>query len=353
MSDLMDHSIVSSSISRFEISEVHRMSATTTLKPTEARIRKAYDRHLAGCGTEEDLAIVQGYVCVVPKPKEPKALTRRQSRQIEALATLRTTDPYERDRAWVSDALIFCPLPYRRTHEKQVVRVARLSATEEVEVIYTATDTVSLPFGEDAFLLDLLASEARKRQSPEVSFESLTQILELLGHTGQTLSGGSASAYLRERVQRLSGLHIRLKRKGVVNVNIRVVDVENTAIWDTRRENAGERPLLPYVFRLAPEFFQDLMNWYTVVPLEILQSFAGSPVEYSFARWIYRRAVKAKKPTLITWEEIQAERGSEDKHIRRFKMKVRAVVKKLQETWPEFANSIQDTPAGIRVNRGR
>lgn len=317
-------------------------------QPSTARLAKAFERELMGCATDEDRAVIEAASAANEAAQQPKILSRRQTRQLDTLASLRTADPYERDRAWVSDALIFCPLPFRRPVTNQVVRTARLSATEEVEVIYTATDTASLPFGEDAFLLDLLASEARKRQQPEISFESLTEIIELLG---QKLRGGKDAVALRERVERLSGLHIRLKRKGVVNVNIRVVDVENAGAWDTHREASGERPLMPYVFRLAPEFFMDLMNRYTVIPLEILRAFVGSPVEYSFARWVYRRAVNARKPTLITWDEIQAERGSEDTHTRRFRMKVRAVVKKLKQAWPELASSIEDTPDGLRVMR--
>jgi len=49
----------------------------------------------------------------------------------------------------------------------------------------------------------------------------------------------------------------------------------------------GQRRLLPYAFRFAPEFDEDLVRYYTVIPVQLLKAFAGSPIEYSIARWLY------------------------------------------------------------------
>lgn len=312
-------------------------------KPSTKRLALAFQHSIEGCATDEDLAIIQASE-EAAKPKEP---TRRQLNQMVSLADLRTREPFDRQRTWLADAIIFCPLPYRKTSASHVVRTTRMSATESLVVTYSSADEQTpIAYGEDAFLLDLIASEARKRKTPEVTFESLAEILDAMGI--QT-DGGEDFKRLRQRLRRIGSLIIRIERPGSIARNVPVVDVDHSVSLDPEREAAGERPLYPWVFRLSPQFYDDLMRHYTVIPLEILRAFNGSPVEYSFARWLYRRVVNAKKPTLIYWDEIKEERGSEDTHMRRFKMKVRAVVKKLKQAWPELAASIEDTPKGLRV----
>jgi hypothetical protein len=99
-----------------------------------------------------------------------------------------------------------------------------------------------------------------------------------------------------------------------VAINIRLVDIQNIEDISNKKTQMlegefGQRRLLPYAFRFAPEFYDDLMRHYTVIPLQILRAFAGSPIEHSIARWLYRRIVHTQKPTLVRWADIHAERG--------------------------------------------
>jgi hypothetical protein len=269
--------------------------------------------------------------------------SRREARQLEALSDLLVQDPLDRQRAWVGDALIFCPLPFRRLKDKQVIRTARTGADENIEVIYTATGKAPLPFGEDAFLLDLLVSQARKLGSPEVTFDSLKELLKFIGGS----DGGTDYKRLRERIDRIAGLHVRVERKESVRVNIRVVDVQNIEDITNKKTQVleaqyGQRRILPYAFRFAPEFYDDLMRYYTVIPLQILKAFSGSPIEYSIARWLYRRIIHAQKPTMVPWAEIHSERAGQDSNPRRVRAYARSVVRRLKVIWPGLENAVDE-----------
>ncbi|HZL21127.1 MAG TPA: replication protein RepA [Polyangia bacterium] len=319
----------------------------TILKPTRDQFRASLRADFDGRATEADRRILAA------SDHGVRDTSRRESRQMDALSDLLVQEPLERERTWVCDALIFCPLPFRPVAEKQVVRRARTGAEEQIEVFYSAVSRASLPYGDDAFLLDLLVSQARKLGSPEVTFDSLKDLLRFVGVSG----GGTDYKRLRERVDRISGLHIRIERTKEVAVNIRLVDIQNIEDISNKKTQMlegefGQRRLLPYAFRFAPEFYDDLMRHYTVIPLQILRAFAGSPIEYSIARWLYRRIIHTQKPTLVRWADIHAERGGGDSNPRRIRAYARSVVQRLKVIWPGLAEAIDENhKSGLVIQR--
>jgi hypothetical protein len=161
---------------------------------------------------------------------------------------------------------------------------------------------------------------------------------------------------LRDRVDRISGLHIRIERTKQVAVNIRLVDIQNLEeeadpAWKRILERRNERAPR-YAFRFAPEFYEDLMRHYTVIPLQLLQAFAGSPIEYSIARWVYRRVIRTQKPTLVRWSEIYAERGGGDSNPRRTRAYARSVIRRLKVVWPGLVDAVDENHKnGIAILR--
>jgi hypothetical protein len=315
------------------------------------RLQQALRRSMRNEATGEDLALIAAmdHGKIVER-------NRRETQKIEDLIEMHGRDPLDRERAWVGDALIFCPLPFKKPHDKQVVRRAKTGSGQELEVIYTATGKASLPFAEDAFLLDLLVSQARKSGSPEVTFDSLRALIDFMGVS----DGGSDYKRLRQRIERIMGLHIRIERKDAVRVNVRVVDVENVEDIGTKKTQLlegqhGQRRLLPYVFRFAPEFYDDLMRHYTVIPLDFLKAFSGSPIEYSIARWLYRRVIHAESFSVIPWKAIHDERCGDTEgkgNVRRTRAYTRNVIRRLKVVWPGLESVVDDSKAeGLVIRR--
>ena len=283
--------------------------------------------------------------------QDRRGLTRKENHQLDTLLELHQTDPDERDLALVSQALTLCPLPFRKPKGIQVGREVRLPGGT-LEVTFTCTKKRgTLAYGNDAVLLDMLCSEARRTKSPEISFKRAYELLELLGIESDS---GRCYAQLKARLTRISNLHIHVERRGHVAVNLRVVDVQNLRTpskKDIAKEKAGEHPVLPYAIHLAPEFFADLMKHYVPIPNHVLLAFSGNPTEYSIAKWLVHRLRVAEAESLISWEDLQSERGSEDSNTKRFKTKVRNTLIKLQVAWPELAEAAVRERGGLRLKK--
>ncbi len=283
--------------------------------------------------------------------QDRRGLTKRELHQVDMLTELGQQDPDDREVALVSQALALCPLPFRKPKGNQVGREVRIPGGT-LEVTFTCTRKKgTLAYGNDAVLLDLLCSEARRTKNPEITFKRAYELLELLGIESDS---GRCYAQLKARLQRISTLHIHVERKGEDAVNIRVVDIQNMRTpsrKDIAKEKAGEHPILPYAFRFAPEFFTDLMKNYVPIPNEVLLAFKGAPVEYSIAKFIVHRLRVAQSDTLIDWAEFQEERGSVDSNEKRFKLKVRNVLVKLCVVWPELGQAVSRERKGLRVQK--
>ena len=283
--------------------------------------------------------------------QDTRGMTKKQTRQINAMTDLGLTDPGDRDLAMVSQALTLCPLPFRKAQSIQVGREVRIPGGT-LEVTFTCTKKRgTLAYGNDALLLDLLCSEARTKKTPEITFKRAYELLELMGIESDS---GRCYAQLKARLVRISNLHIHVERRGDVAMNLRVVDIQNLRMpsqKDIAKEKAGEHPILPYAIRLAPEFFADLMKNYVPIPNKVLLEFKGNPTEYSIAKWLIHRLRIAETESMIAWDELQIERGSEDSNMKRFKVQVRNVLTKLRAAWPELGDAAVRERGGLRLRK--
>lgn len=296
-------------------------------RPGKKAVNAAMVASLSGAATEEDLKVLEA----------AKVPTSRELRKQESLEAMQQADPFNRDRAWISDALTQCPLPLIRPTGMEAQKIIREVRTGNgvLSVVYTATGLQCIPYGKDAYLLDVLISEARKRGERLVSFETAIEIMRLAGFD----VGGHDYKLFKEALERIGGLHISVIRKGVGKGNYRVVKIQSLDIPsqdDVRRELSGQKRLLQYAFEFSEEFYEDFMKYYTVIPQNLLDGFAGAPTEYAIARWIYRRATKAQSAAYIPLEELHKEIAPSDTNTRRFRGKFEMVVQTLQLHWPEL-----------------
>ena len=282
-----------------------------------------------------------------------RGLNSREIKQLDTLQAFRQQDPSDRPVSLVSQALTLCPLPFRKPAGDKVTLEARLPQGN-LKVTLTnigEASNSSLAYGEDALLLDLLSHEARWKKDPEISFDRAYEFLEFLGLESR---GGKNYRTVNERLQRIRDLMIQIKRKGFAVANIRVVDIgsdETPSTQDLDREERGERRMLPYVIRLSPEYYADLMNYYIQIPTAVIQAFRGCPTEYSLAKWLVYRLRALETETEISLESLHDERGSLDTNIRRFKKKVEVTVSKLQLAWPEVGKALTVTKKGLRMRK--
>lgn len=276
-------------------------------------------------------------------------LTAHQRGLFDTMAEVGATDPGDRNMALISKALMLCPLPFRKTTERQVVSETQVPGGSITTVITAMDDKILLPYGQDAFVLDALSSEARRRKDPVITTENLADLMRLLKL--EELGGADYKLFLA-RIQRIGAMALRIKRRGVLAVNARIVDVDGSEFWsknDAKREKRGERKVIPGVVRLSPEYFTDLMNQYATIPLDMLDALSGNPTAYSLAKWLWWRADVAESETLVDWDELAKERGSKDSNVQRFKAKVRTTLTLVGTARPEVARLFRVTPKGLRI----
>jgi hypothetical protein len=276
-------------------------------------------------------------------------LTAHQQSLFETMAGVGETKPDDRNMALISKALMLCPLPFRKTQDRQIVSETQVSGGSITTVLTALDDKILLPYGLDAFVLDALSSEARRRRSPIITTDNLAELMRMLKM--EEVGGADYKLFLA-RIQRIGAFALRIKRRGVLALNARIVDVDGSEFWnknDVRREKRGERKVIPGVVKLADEYFQDIMNQYAAVPLEILDALSANPTSYSLGKWLWYRSEVSETETMVPWDNLLRERGSKDSNVQRFKAKVRGTLNLMGPSRPEVKCLFKAEAKGLRI----
>lgn len=276
--------------------------------------------------------------------KNTRGLTKRAQQRMETLL-----DEENEAKVLVSQVLALCPLPFRRPKTSIVERKTQTGLNESVLVTFSATrKRVGLPFGNDAVLLDMLCSEARKQKTREITFERASQIMELLGLDPNE---GHLRRQTHERLERLTHLVIDVELPNGFGYKLRVIDARNLpSKKDLAREKKGERPLIPYGVRFSEEF-EHFMLPYMPIPERAVMACKGNPTEYALLKRIFHRVAKAGTESVIPWAALAEESGTGDSNERRFRAKVKKLLKDLKVIWPELHQAVTPTSEGLAVKR--
>ena len=298
------------------------------------------------------------------KPKQPSGqdlplLTRKEQRQLGAMVELGQESPGDALNALVSRALTLCPLPYRKPKESQLSREMQLPVGALRVTFSDMTNAKNLAHGDDALVLDLLASEARFRKDRVITFKTAKDLLEFMGMEADDrgMFGGHDFKRTMQRVDRLRRLGIAVQWNRPDGEALEIYRVFSRSLTpsstDAEREKLGEQSLFPYFLEFSGEFFAELMSHYRAIPREVLLNFRGNPTEYALAKFIVDRVATAKSVSTVPLEALRDERGSGDSNLPRFRQQLRNVLVKLSAWQPEFhpvhGRVVKITPKGLRI----
>lgn len=230
-----------------------------------------------------------------------------------------------------------------------MVSETRVPGGSITTILTAMDDQLPLPYGQDAFVLDALSSEARRRKDPTITTTNLATLMRLLQVTEV---GGQDYRRFMARIARIGAMALRIKRRGTLALNARIVSIDGSEFWSSRdlaRQKRSVRQVIPGVVRLSPEYFNDLMSQYAALPLDLLDALSANPTAYSLVKWLWWRADVARSETLVDWEDLAQERGSKDSNIQRFKAKVRQTLALVEVCRPEIARLFHATPRGLRI----
>lgn len=271
----------------------------------------------------------------------------RNSRVTLQLDTLRE-DIIEK-KVLVSQILTLCPLPISKDDSITIVRETRTPNQGKITVKYHATcEGISIPFGNDAVLLDLLCSEARRRKSLTIPFDTVSEIMELMG---LDTDAGKLRKQTLERIERITHLVIDVEFQDKIGLKVCVISSRKLPTYfDLENYDKIHDRITEYGITFSRDF-EHFMMPYIPIPLRAIRAFTGNPIEYALMKRLFHRIIKAENNSVIPWDCLQSEIGCYDSNKRRFKKKVETMISKIAVGWPDVNRCIAALDSGVSVKR--
>lgn len=243
-------------------------------------------------------------------------------------------------------------LPYRkleaRTYEKTSGSVSLQLTAGSLVTASGGFQDVGLPYGPRARLLMLqLCSLAILQQSPtievEESFTSFCRNLNLPTN-GQSLKS------LREQMNRLSVVHMRLSKKGR--------DYQETFQANVFSHLSAEFPsnhrqqtLFPSQVTFSTEFFMSLKDHAVPVRKEAILALTHSSRALDIYLWLSARLWRVHKPTLVKWTTLRWQFGNNKQKMSSFKQRFKEALAQVLSQYPEARVFIEY--GGIRIENSK
>jgi hypothetical protein len=273
-------------------------------------------------------------------------LLPRDAAQIEKLR-----QDFIEKKVLVSQILTLCPLPISKDDATTIIRETRTPNQGKITVKYHATsEGIDIPFGNDAVLLDLLCSEARRRNSLTIPFDTVSEIMELMG---LNTDAGKLRKQTLERVERITHLVIDVEFQDKIGLKVCVISSRKLPTYfDLENYEKIQDKITDYGITFSRDF-ESFMMPYIPIPLRAVRAFTGNPTDYALMKKIFHRVLKAESESVIPWDCLHSELGCCDSNIRRFRHKVETMITKIAIGWPEINNCVTTTAFGLQVKRSQ
>ena len=102
---------------------------------------------------------------------------------------------------------------------------------------------------------------------------------------------------------------------------------------------------------LSERFFNEMSNYSVPVDMSALRVLRGSPFELDLYCWLTHRFYRLSKRTVVPWEALQAQFGSEDKNERKFRWQLRKALRSVLTVYQEA--HVEDSPSGLVLQPSR
>jgi hypothetical protein len=249
-------------------------------------------------------------------------------------------------------ALILAGLPIRPTSQTQITRSARLADGTTMHLTFAAVGKdAEMPFGADANLLLFLVDRAIQAKSAVFEWRSAAEYLRFMRMNPESQKNIHD---LRRRFARLVHLAVQIQHKspelGETGKGMFLIEdyqlPSSVAAWAERR-GQGRLPGLEYGLRLNESFFQAAASRPVPVPKELIRELREDPLLLRFALFAGYRSFGAKTTSLVPWEDVRAQTGSELDRLRRFRQQIGTALEALRTFWPEVNATVEQ--GGLRI----
>jgi len=246
-----------------------------------------------------------------------------------------------KELGYMARSMVQATLPHRATSGCEFVRT-----NGYYTLSLLAPSAVGLPFGSmPRLLLAWVSSEAviSKCRTLELG-RSLSGFMHSLGYTATGGRWGSIPR-LRQQMHRLFSCAI-----SCVNTNPAHQESYTAAIasqlslwWDPKTPD--QPTLFGSTITLSQDFFEDVTN--NVVPMDMraLKALKQSPMALDIYMFLVLRLSYLRKSTVIPWQSLEAQFGSEYARARDFKSKFLTTLSKVLMFYPDA--KVEPNQAGL------
>ncbi len=272
-----------------------------------------------------------------PKPLA-QALTRHQTRLIEASATIRAAPAEQLD--FLHSIQCQCALPYRNPGEgtrvwdrKQGYASLRIEAGSALDPTTREFVQLGLPYGEKPRLVLIhLASEAVRTGSPLLDVkDSMTAFARSIG----LATNGPHLRSLQDQLTRLACATVRfglLKQDRAVQINTQIITAFD--LWFPKEHS--QRVLWPTTVRMSDEFFASLAEHAVPLDHRAIAALAGSSMALDVYVWLAQRLhrIPPGRPQFVPWSALFEQFGQGFARVRDFRRRFLGTLQQVQAVYP-------------------
>lgn len=233
---------------------------------------------------------------------------------------------------FMARAMTLATLPHRKVEGNEFER-----RNGKFTLSLLAPSKVGLPYGTiPRLLLTWLTTEAVKTQSRELILgDSMSEFMRELGLIPSGGRWGSITR-LKEQTKRLFSSTINARWDGddgtaIMNQTI----AEKAMLWwhPQHHEQAG---LWQSTVVLGEQFFREVIEHPVPIDLRAIRALKQSPLSLDIYVWLTYRSVYLKRETVVPWDALQAQFGSDYARLRDFK---EAFTKSLQRVYVVYKDA--------------
>jgi hypothetical protein len=246
--------------------------------------------------------------------------------------------------------IVCCPLPYTRTKETRIERVAKMGDGSEVRVIISAVGDAEMAFGSDRVLLYWLFNRAIKLQS---RFIPLRYVSEYLTDMGLTNCGKNRDDLVR-RLERVAGIFICVnrvdklgKKEGRMLPIFDAYRLPASFEWRDDQQAIDFSPEEPMGIEFSETFFNDLRRYRVPVPMDFIRATRKQSQLQDIVNFLYYRSYIGRNATLIPYGAFFENCWHGDKTLRRLKVRLQQARVVLRAIWPEVDLEFEEK--GVRM----
>ena len=240
--------------------------------------------------------------------------------------------------------LALCSMPYKNITGKNTYKRTNGHFTLSI----TSDAQYGIPYGNIPRLIHIyLATEAVKKQNPVISLgENISEFMQRLN---LTVCGGEHGVIsrLKNQIQRMvySTIFLIYETPNDQDTTLMSMASGVRLLWDA--EDPKKKLLWHSTITLGTDYFNDLIQHPIPLDLRVANALKRASLELDIYFWLSHRLFYIKTPSVIPYDLLRVQFGSEYKRVRAFKENFLKALKNVKRIW--WTLNVSDEGYGLKI----